>query len=660
MGNDEVNITIQYQNEIYKLTIKDNFTIKEIIIQFIKDFLQIKNYDINTFKLKINGMICEYDKKISYYENYIKNNYSFDLFFNDISENCFIEEKEKINKIIPECCILDEAENNGIIEECLTQEIKKTNNKQNENKTYKNEKINEMRNESDQNKKQKKYSDMTINIKFFKLNNNTSNISNNANLFGLLKLCLLKEIAITNDYEKINNLPEILSNIMEILKNGKINYKNNQEGILKLLKQIDGSNIINFSKYVDNLIHQSNINKYLIKNLSSSKNEIIYIYNCLGKYIDYAKLFEEEFERAKKESVFEFSIISATIIERDDIDKFETHRNNCPYRKDRVLFHGTSYDSISKILTSMFFKAHCIQHGNGVYFTEDLDSCWIYGSEDMNKCVEDNHRNLNVPKIDSPFSFIASAIYYNKYGSQRVINADYTPKTNEINFAYAGMDHLETIEGNLDKTKFYGTEFVIDDLHQILPFMSFKLKRDEYCIIWRDNNFSPNPVYNNQFDDIFKKFLKERMKYINQIAKFNIYPCETTEEALELIKRKKYNKIILISNIGSDLGGKKFVLKARKIIGNDVIVLFSAYSTDHLTWVKDFKNALFSNDPKFYEEYLDCFYGKKEISETYNAIRMLKNKIEKHYKVQFYFDNNFLMYPIAEDPKIQKYSDLRF
>ena len=660
MGNDEVNITIQYQNEIYKLTIKDNFTIKEIIIQFIKDFLQIKNYDINTFTLKINGMICEYDKKISYYENYIKNNYSFDLFFNDISENCFIEKKPKKNKIIPECGILNEAENNDIIEECLTQKMKKNINKQNENKNNKNEKSNEMRSESDQNKKQKKYSDMTINIKFFKLNNNTSNISNNANLFGLLKLCLLKEIAITNDYEKINNLPEILSNIMEILKNGKINYNNNQEGILKLLKQIDGSNIINFSKYVDNLIHQSNINKYLIQNLSSSKNEIIYIYNFLGKYIEYAKLFEEEFERAKKESVFEFSIISATIIERHDIDEFEIFRNNCPYRKDRVLFHGTSYDSISKILTSMFFKAHCIQHGNGVYFTEDLDSCWIYGSEDMNKCVEDNHRNLNVPKVDSPFSFIASAIYYNKYNSKRVINKNYTPKTNEINFAYAGMDHLETIEGNLDKTKFYGTEFVIDDLHQILPFMSFKLKRDEYCIIWRDNNFSPNPVYNNQFDDIFKKFLKERMKYINQIAKFNIYPCETTEEALELIKRKKYNKIILISNIGSDLGGKKFVLKARKIIENDVIVLFSAYSIDHLTWVKDFKNALFSNDPKFYEEYLDCFYGKKEISETYNAIRMLKNKIEKHYNVRFNFDDTYLMYPIAEDPKIKKYSDLRF
>ena len=674
MGNDEIKITINFKDKKYNLTIKDNFTIREIIIQFMKDFLN-SQYDISKFTLKINGINCEYDKKISHYENYIKDNYSFELFYDyeDIVEECYIKNQGK--KIIPECYIKEEPKNDDqIIHECL-KENKNIENFENniqkniieENKKFiKKKKIEKKqnkeisKNENYENNNQKKFSDITINIKFFGINNKTSDKSLNANLYGLLKLCLLKEIAITSDYDKIYNVPEQLANIMEVLKNGKINYKNNQEGILKLLKQIDGSNIINFSKYVDNLIEQSDINKYLIQNLSSSKREIIYIYNYLGKYIEYTKIFEQEFERAKRESVFEFSIISATIIEREDLDEFEEYRNNCPYRKDRVLFHGTSYDSISSILTSMFKKAHCVQHGNGVYFTEDLDSCWIYGSEDMNKCVENNHRNLNIPKIDSPFSFIASAIYHDKYGSKRVINGDYTPKTNEINFAYAGMDHLETIEGNLDRTKFYGTEFVINDLHQILPFMSFKLKRDEYCIIWRDPNFSPNPVYNNEYDEIFKKFLKERMEYINQMAKFNIYPCETSEEALNLIKRKKYNKIILISNIGDDYGGKKFVLKARELIGNEVIALFSAYSIRHLDWVKKFKNAFFSNDPKFYEEFLDCFYGKRDKSETYNAIMKLKAKIENHYGVNFNFNNIFLDYPVAENPKIKKYSDLTF
>ena len=168
--------------------------------------------------------------------------------------------------------------------------------------------------------------------------------------------------------------------------------------------------------------------------------------------------------------------------------------------------------------------------------------------------------------------------------------------------------------------------------------MSMKLKRVEFCVIWRDNNFSPNPVYNNEFDKKFKEFLKERMRYINQNAKYNIYPCETSEEALELVKRKKYNKIILLSNVGTDLGGKKFVEKARKIIGNDVIALFLAYKTSHLNWIKNFKNAIFSNDPKFYEDYLQCF-EEYNIDNIKNKLKNLIKKIEEHYEVKFNFND---------------------
>ena len=66
----------------------------------------------------------------------------------------------------------------------------------------------------------------------------------------------------------------------------------------------------------------------------------------------------------------------------------------------------------------------------------------------------------------------------------------------------------------------------------------------EYCVIWRDVNFSSKAVYNNECDEIFKEFLKERMKYIRQMANFNIYAFDNSDEALELVKRKRYNKII--------------------------------------------------------------------------------------------------------------------
>lgn len=91
------------------------------------------------------------------------------------------------------------------------------------------------------------------------------------------------------------------------------------------------------------------------------------------------------------------------------------------------------------------------------------------------------------------------------------------------------------------------------------------------------------------------------MEYIHQIGKYNIYPCQAFQEALNLIKKKKYNKIILISNVGTDLGGKHFINEARKIIGNDVISLFLAYNKSHLDWIKNYPNEIFSNEPIFYE-----------------------------------------------------------
>ena len=131
-------------------------------------------------------------------------------------------------------------------------------------------------------------------------------------------------------------------------------------------------------------------------------------------------------------------------------------------------------------------------------------------------------------------------------------------------------------------------------------------------------------------------------------------PCETSEEALELVNRKKYNKIILISNVGSDLGGKKFVEKAREIIGSNVIALFLTYKISHLDWIKNFKNAVFSNDPKFYEKYLECF----ESNDVEYALQELIQSMEKHYKVKFNIDDTFLDFPHFKQDG--KYTDLRF
>ena len=496
-----------------------------------------------------------------------------------------------------------------------------------------------------------------INIKFIEdpNNSNKSYISffkKENNLYGLLKVCLMKEISSKLDEEQIKKLPEFLSYIVQILKNGYVLGEIKKEEIKNVLKKMEGSNILNFSRFIEKSINDEHINLLMQCLNKEDLEKINDIQKRLINYNEYIKLFEKDFEEKKRNSIFEFSIISMVIMEREDFQIFEKERKNCPNRVDRILYHGTSIEPISCILTGYFRKSteRCYQHGKGVYFTDMLDYCWFYGGAESNRCNKNK-----IPKINDTFTCIANAIYYDKNGYRKVIDHKYTPKKNEINFAYAKED-FSTIKDYPDKSKFYGTEYVIWDLNQICPFIGAKLKRKEFCVIWRDNNFSSKPVYNNQFDQIFKDFLKERLTYIEQYAEFNIYPCETSEEALKLVERKKYNKIILISNVGTDLGGKKFIDEARKIIGNNVIVLFLAYNKNHLEWIKKYKNALFSNDPKFYEDYLRCFsdeyYSKKE------KIMELKSTIENHYNIQFNFDDAFLDYPLFKEEG--KYGDLKF
>ena len=497
-----------------------------------------------------------------------------------------------------------------------------------------------------------------IDIKFLLQRKNKNIPNSNKELSSILKLSLLKEISSKIDLENHKNLPDLIKAILEILKNSYVPQSDDmKEDIKKILKDVKGSNIINFSKFVDNAVDSTQI--YNLMNLLSKKDflEINDIKNRLSRYEKEIKVFDKDFSEALRDSIIEFSVVKLVIIEREDLDIFESEKKECPNLVEKLLFHGTGIEPVASIMTDYFRKSteRCYQHGKGVYFSDKIDYCWFYGNNSSNRINKNK-----IPEKNEAFTMIACSIYYDKTHWKHVYDYTYTPKKNEINFAYAGAE-FETLK-ELDKKKFYGTEYVIWDLAQICPFLGLKLKRVEYCCIWRDNNFSKDPVYNNEFDEMFKKFLAKRMKYIEQYAEFNIYPCQTTEEAIKLIKRKKYNKIILLSNIGTDLGGKKFVEEARKIIGNDVVVLFLAYNIKHLDWVKDYKNGLFSNDPNFYEEYLQCFSENNQDvlndDDIIDNILTLKSKMESHYKVKFNFTEDFLEYPLFKASG--KYSDLTF
>ena len=271
-------------------------------------------------------------------------------------------------------------------------------------------------------------------VKFIK-SNTISHYRINAELKGLLKLCLLNEISLKlnqNDLEKIRYFSQEAYSILKILKqSNNTDSSKPDETIRKVLSEKFGSNILCFSNYVDEVLNSQLINQLMQYLNKFSYNQILDTKIRLAKYSNFVNLLEKEIQNSLRRNVFEFTVTSLVIIERNDFDNFEKERNSCPNRQDRLLYHGTQIHPITNILTGMFEASveHC-QHGRGVYFTDDLDYCWFYGGE------KGKRSNTNkIPGKGQIFTAIASLVYYDKTKFLQV--KDYytrkEPGKNEIN-----------------------------------------------------------------------------------------------------------------------------------------------------------------------------------------------------------------------------------
>ena len=488
----------------------------------------------------------------------------------------------------------------------------------------------------------------SINIVFKMNKSNRFSKDNGSNLVDISKVCFLKEISTRLSDNNIDKFPEGMAIILKLLKKGKIlNVNNLKDESKQLLEKIRQTNLLNLARYIDKAIDSSQIQNMLKLLNKSDFNEMKEYRNNLANLNNQVIMFEKDFNLARKKGIFEYSLVSLEIVDRPDVDDYEKASKKCPDKNERIMYYGTPEENVFNILLNHFSFSQNNKFGKGVYFSNSLDLSCIYAKESYSN-------NLKIPEVNEVFNFVISSVFYNESTRKRVMDNKYSPKKNEVNIAI--VDGKLNALKDVDKSKFYSRQYVIADKSQILPFIHLKIKRNEYCVIWRDNNLSSKDVYNDKYDKVFKEFLKKRLEYISQYAKFNIYPCETTQEALKLVRKKKFNKIILMSNVGTDFGGRTFVNEARKIIGNDVITLFLAYMDEHLKWITKYKNALFSNIDEFHEQYLECFTDDSKT--TKQNILTLKKSIEDHYKVQFNFDDNFLKFPYFKEDG--EFKDLNF
>ena len=86
-------INIKYEGKTKKLKIIKNYVVKQIIILYIKTFLNSNlNYDISKFKLKLRGITIKYEDTLLSYIKDINNNCVFDLVYGNIIQECMIRD----------------------------------------------------------------------------------------------------------------------------------------------------------------------------------------------------------------------------------------------------------------------------------------------------------------------------------------------------------------------------------------------------------------------------------------------------------------------------------------------------------------------------------------------------------------------------------------
>ena len=484
-------------------------------------------------------------------------------------------------------------------------------------------------------------------------------------LTGIMKLILIRYISnFINDIKLIHK-QEIREIISELRKGMKFE-EDPEKDIQSNLKETTGCDILSYAKYGSSVISDEDID-YLINLVGKNmKNQIIKYWSILTKYEEFNRDFEEELFKAIENSYFDYSLIGLSIYQQSTREQYLDSMGKCENTVKKYLYHGTQIGPISKIITTGFLYTRKPFYGMGIYFSDMLDYVSFY-------CGGDNfyNRRDNFGKIlpvNSTFSCVGTEVYYNSRFLKNIYDfslsvkeLDHFPTYEEIEQNYKNkmvkkngvhFARVEPNEGQVrnqqdiinDKRegKFIGTEYVITEKDQMLPLYGLTFKRNEYFVLWRDPNFEGT----NEFSD----YLKERKLFIYKYAKMNAYFESSTERALEIIKKKKLNKIILISSIGLDLSGKKFVEIAREILGFDVMVLFFSNNQSHFSWLQNFPNALYTNDASFYKDYI-LNYNEKGLLD-------LKKKIEYYYGINLKFTDNFLKFPKFINEK--EYNDIIF
>jgi hypothetical protein len=404
----------------------------------------------------------------------------------------------------------------------------------------------------------------------------------------------------------------------------------------------------------DDDINEETFNSFINDMKTYAENEEIELdkeIENLEKNQNFNNELKMSLDQIFKDSIFEYKITGLVSINKDNQkNNYERTKNECPNCEKKLLFHATQIEYSSKILTTQFKIGRDNWFGLGVYFSDQFDYIQQYYS----------HLYGFLPKVNQSFSVIAAEVYYDKSKLKQIYNKNdycvvlnHLPNEHEINVTYRnktveknGMHYVEVDAATTDpiaqngkiggvrdlpKGRFVGREYCVTCKEQIYPIYGLNLQRIDYCIIWRDSNFNSST---------WREPLRKNKEILEKMTGYNLYTESDTKSALKLVWRKRYNKIILITNVGKDLEGKKYIDKVRKILQCDAMVLFFTNNFDHLNWIKEYPNSLFCMDDYSIKNYI--------INFDENGLNEIRNNIKEFYGVELKELVNPLHYPLYE------------
>ena len=438
-------------------------------------------------------------------------------------------------------------------------------------------------------------------------------------LKSFLKFLLIKKIA--NKVENISDYGN-LKDVLKLIKNNQ-NFKEN-------INSKNAANILDYLKYLDNIsLKIGDLYENLYKEREELRKEIVNYWKYLTKYAKYNNDFQQKLFEDLKSCHLDYSIVNINIMERDNPEEYEQKKRECKNMKKMILYFLSEINPDSNKLNIELEYSNKSINGIGFYFSDSID--YIVRSQN----------NEKTPQINDTFPLLVCEIFYDEEKLKQtdfdisLSLSDSSQKNSLNNQDIIEPDGLKKIEifnlNDNDIKRIKYTEYVVSEKYQIFPLYTFTLRRNKFLILYRDPNFIGKDHYSKDLKELILKSLK----YSNNK---NFYFISSTEEALKLLLKKKNENVILITSIGKDKSGKRFVEIARKISPcDDLIVLFFSNNTKHFEWITNFSNCLYTSETNIYEEYITNY--------NYDGLKELKKKVENSYGITlknltFYFLNH--------------------